>query len=119
MFRWEDIKRQTEDGWTKYFADGSVEVGAISNPKVSWTRGKHDGMIAVSLQSGDNTVFLCSDDGPAKFWQSDDFECVFGSNQPTMILRRIQMKVGDKAWKTVEIDLRTGNINEYVSKHKI
>jgi hypothetical protein len=110
-------------GWVKHFADGTAEVGsdeAISAGKASWTRGRQNGIVAVSLSDGPVVVYLTTDgDDPGKFWQSDDYEVTFGKTSPVLIKRRIQLKVGDKSWKTIEIDTQTHEITEYISKHKI
>lgn len=112
-----------QDGWVKYFCDGTVEYGYdqdVDLGRSSWTRGKQDKMCAVALKAGSAMVFLTAGEGEsARFWQSDDYEVVLGHRNPVRITRRIEQKLGDKTWKIVEIDLRTSEIKEYISKHKI
>lgn len=117
-----DIQPQ-KDGWVKYFSDGSVEYGYDQDVDLgcaSWTQGKQNNMRSVALRAGNITVHLFAElDKVCKFWQSDDYEVVLGSRNPTRITRRIEQKLEDHTWQIIEIDLRTSEIREYTSQYKI
>lgn len=118
--RWDDIKHPIPNGWVKYFSDGTIEIGRDDDDLASWTKGRQDKMIGVSMHHGDTSIYLMTEDSqPGRFWQSDDYEVLFGEANPVRITRRIERKLGPSLWKITEIDLITNHIKEYTSKHKI
>lgn len=62
------------NGWTKYFEDCSCEYGLDTDPGASWSRGRLDGMNAVSLTHGDQHIAISKVPGPGEFWQADVME---------------------------------------------
>ena len=88
------------NGWIKYFADGSMEVGRdedIVSRHASWTRGRLENMFAVELHHEGHTIVI---EGTGQFWQSDDLEAHVGFNHEyNIVTRRIQKKIeGTDHW---------------------
>lgn len=91
------------NGWTKHFADNSIEVGSDSDPKASWSRGRLYDIDSVALQHGNIHLAIS---GKGTYWQSDDFENeVFSDGPGKRVVRRISKKI--KYYESVLQILRT------------
>lgn len=77
------------NGWVKYFADGTKEEGydyLVQAKKASWSKGRLDGIIAVSLTHDGTTVMVRA---TGTWWQEDVFEAVVGENGGKIVERRL------------------------------
>lgn len=84
------------NGWTKYFIDGTTEVGSdedVRDKKASWRSGRLSDMNACKLVHSDANIVL---KGTGEFWQSDDMEVGFLESIPTYVVRRIEKLIEDK-----------------------
>lgn len=81
------------NGWTKFFTDGSIEIGTdqdVKDKKSSWSKGRLTNMSGCQINHDDATISLV---GNGEFWQSDDFEVNFLESIPTCVTRRLQKKI--------------------------
>ena len=80
-------------GWVKVFDDKTFEMGTdpdVKNGLASWSRGRLDHMVGVSVKSGDQHIAI---KGSGEYWQSDDFEVPVFSNDSVLITRRIMKRI--------------------------
>lgn len=79
------------NGWTKYFDDGTCEYGLDTDSEASWSKGRLDGMNAVSITHGDQHIAISKVPGTGEFWQADVMEAtVFLGTR--LVARRIMYR---------------------------
>lgn len=87
------FSRARDNGWTKFFADGTKLQGLdrdIPSGRCSWSRSRLNGMTGCQLKHDGFTIELR---GIGKYHQSDDMEVTMELNQtvkPRWATRRIQ-----------------------------
>ena len=88
--------------WIKYFSDGKEETGSdrhIREGRASWSRGRLDSMISVTLLFAKKYVTL---QGEGPFWQKDTFASSYNL-PPRRIARQIGKKIhsGEEGWASL------------------
>lgn len=84
-------------GWIKHFKDGTSEVGfdyLVESRKVSWQRGRLDGLVAIDLYVGPIIATLSA--GEKDYWQSDTMVAKFSPFKKVKgeyLVRRIQCRL--------------------------
>lgn len=134
-------------GWVKHFADGTKEIGsdrAVRLKRASWSRGRLNDMVGAEIIHGSKRLAILT---PGEFWQSDDYDVNIFEPTPSLAIRRLQYKIqrGDSLraewledslvlrpgigffalekdigrWMTLELNVRTGEINYSIQEQKI
>jgi hypothetical protein len=88
-------------GWVKFRSEAPSEISEQYSR--SWSKTDLDKITGAVIWFAETSVRLDVPDGEhGDFWQSDDFECLVGSTKPTMVRRRLQVRV-DNGWFAAEI----------------
>ena len=85
-----------ENGWIKYFSDGSKVVGLdrdVAAKKASWRKSRHTGMIGASIFCNDFEIKVVSGN---EIWQSDLYESSFPGYNTICKKRYLQTLITDK-----------------------
>lgn len=97
------------NGWIKYFADGTKEIGIdkdVKTRKVSWSKGRLNNIKEVQIQHNSTGQWALIS-GPGEFWQSDTYEvAVLQSGNGQITNRTIYRKFqdGDSYMRCIEVD---------------
>lgn len=90
-----------EEGWTKYFKDGNIEVGSdrlVRARAASWRHGRLKGLVAAGLRHGPLRVTLSADEG--NWWQSDTMVSKFRgygkAGETSYLVRRLEYQISEK-----------------------
>lgn len=81
------------NGWVKYFADGSKEIGSDRDVKLkraSWSRGRLSGMTGAEIFHQNKKMAILA---PGTFWQSDDYQVDVFEPTPSIVTRRLQRQI--------------------------
>lgn len=112
-----------ENGWTKFFSDGSKETGFdfhVRARKASWQHGRLDGLIMVGLRHNNITMCLSASEG--NWWQSDSMVSRFlgygKTGETEFTTRRLEYQIVESdvgKHVSLDTDAETGHLMVSVS----
>jgi len=104
-----------KNGWTKSFDDGQTITNVDGEKTVSWSGTRLDGIDGVEACFDDRSFFIA---GKGEYHQSDDFTVSFNTGKVEQTCRRVQLKLDNGKWLTVENHLN-GGFAVYLADYKI
>ena len=99
------------NGWIKYFADGTKEVGydhLVQSKLASWSKGRLKDICFVELYHENKRIGIR---GTGEFWQSDTFETqVLTNGQGQLVKRTLYKKLHEQDNAITSICLGINNM---------